>query len=167
MSNTLSTSVNIIFSPFTLKIWYTIIIVFQYWTIFASLDHWNKPHLILYIIILADYWNYFDNALLNILCLYSLEGLMLKLKLEYFGKLTWRMTHFKRPWCWERLKVGGEGDDRGWDGCMASPTQWTWFWVNSWSWWWIGRPGVPQSMGSQRVGHDWETELNWTDIQEG
>ena len=167
MSNTLSTSVNIIFSPFTLIIWYTIIIVFQYWTIFASLDHWNKPHLILYIIILTDYWNYFDNALLNILCLYSLEGLMLKLKLEYFGKLTWRMTHFKRPWCWERLKVGGEGDDRGWDGCMASPTQWTWFWVNSWSWWWIGRPGMPQSMGSQRVGHDWETELNWTDIQEG
>ena len=167
MSNTLSTSVNIIFSPFTLIIWYTIIIVFQYWTIFASLDDWNKPHLILYIIILTDYWNYFDNALLNILCLYSLEGLMLKLKLEYFGKLTWRMTHFKRPWCWERLTVGGEGDDRGWDCCMASPTQWTWFWVNSWSWWWIGRPGVPQSMGSQRVGHDWETELNWTDIQEG
>jgi len=57
----------------------------------------------------------------------------------------------KRPWCWERLKAGGEGDDRGWDGWMASPTQWTWVWVNSRSWWWTGRPGVLQSMGSQRV----------------
>ena len=73
------------------------------------------------------------------------------------------LTHWKRPWCWERLKVGGEGDNRGWDGCMASPNQWPWFWVNSGSWWWIGRPGMLLSMGSQRVGHDWETELNWTD----
>ena len=63
---------------------------------------------------------------------------------------------------WERLKVG-EGDDRGWDGWMASLTQWTWVWVNSGSWWWTGRPGVLQSMVSQRVGHDWATELNWTD----
>ena len=77
---------------------------------------------------------------------------------------TWgkELTHWKRPWCWERLKVGGEADDRGWDGWMASPTQWTWVWVNSGSWWWTGRPGVLQSMGSQRVGHDWATELNWT-----
>ena len=66
----------------------------------------------------------------------------------------------KRPWCWEGLGAGGEGDDRGWDGWMASPTQWTWVWVNSRSWWWTGRPGVLQSMGSQRVGHDWVTELN-------
>ena len=72
------------------------------------------------------------------------------------------LTHWKRPWCWERLKVG-EGDDRGWDGWMASLTQWTWVWVNSGSWWWTGTPGMLQSMGSQRVGHDWETELNWTD----
>ena len=57
---------------------------------------------------------------------------------------------------------GREGDDRGWDGWMASPTQWTWIWVNSRSWWWTGRPGVLQSMGSQRVRHDWATELNWT-----
>ena len=71
------------------------------------------------------------------------------------------LTHLKRPWCWERLKAGGEGDDRGWDGWMASPTQRTWVWVNSGSWWWTGRPGVLQSMGSQRVGHDWVTELNW------
>ena len=78
---------------------------------------------------------------------------------------TWceELTHWKRPWCWERLKVGGEGDDRGWDGWMASPTQWTWVWVSSGRWWWTGRPGVLQSMGSQRVGHDWATELNWTE----
>ena len=77
---------------------------------------------------------------------------------------TWceELTNWKRPWCWEGLGVGGEGDDRGWDGWMASPTQWTWVWVNSRSWWWTGRPGVLQSMGSQRVGHDWVTELNWT-----
>ena len=70
------------------------------------------------------------------------------------------LTHLKRPWCWERLKVGGEGDNRGWDGWMVSPTRWAWIWVNSGSWWWTGRPGVLQSMGSQRVGHDWVTELN-------
>jgi len=76
---------------------------------------------------------------------------------------TWceELTHLKRPWCWERLKVGGEGDDRGWDGWIASPTQWTWVWVNSGSWWWTGRPGMLRFMGSQRVGHDWVTELNW------
>ena len=71
-------------------------------------------------------------------------------------------THWKRPWCWERSKVGGEGDDRGWDGWMASPTWWTWVWVGSGSWWWTGKPDVLQSMGLQRVGHDWATELNWT-----
>ena len=71
------------------------------------------------------------------------------------------LTHLKRPWSWERLKAGGEGDDWGWDGWMASLTRWTWVWVNSRSWWWTGRPGVLQSMGSQRVGHNWATELNW------
>ena len=71
------------------------------------------------------------------------------------------LTHWKRPWCWASLKAGGEGDDRGWDGWMASPTQWTRVWVNSGSWWWTGRPGVLQSMGSQRVRHNWATELNW------
>ena len=76
---------------------------------------------------------------------------------------TWHeeLTHLKRPWCWERLRVGGEGDDRGWGGWMASPTQWTWVWVDSGSWWWTGRPGVLRSMGSQTVRHDWATELNW------
>ena len=80
---------------------------------------------------------------------------------------TWckELTLWKRSWCWERLKVGGEGDDRGWDGWMASLTQWTWVWVNSRSWWWIGRPGVLQSTGSQRVGHNWVTEMNWTELQ--
>ena len=74
------------------------------------------------------------------------------------------LTHWKRLWCWEGLRAGGEGDDRGWDGWMASPTQWAWVWVDSGSWWWTGRPGVLRFMGSQRVGHDWATELNWTDI---
>ena len=71
------------------------------------------------------------------------------------------LTHLKRPWCWERLRAGGEGDDRGWVGWMASLTQWTWVWVDSGSWWWTGRPGVLRFMGSQRVRHDWATELNW------
>ena len=73
------------------------------------------------------------------------------------------LTHLKRPWCWERLKVGGEGNFRGWVGWRASLTQWTWVWVNSGSWWWTGRPGVLQSMVLQRVGHDWVTELNCTE----
>ena len=85
---------------------------------------------------------------------YSLEGLILKLKLQYFGHLIWRMTHWKRSWRWERLKAGGEGNDRGWDGWMASLTWWTWVWVSSGSWWWTGKPGMLQSMGSQKVGHD-------------
>ena len=66
--------------------------------------------------------------------------------------------------CWEGLKVG-EGDNRGWDGWMASPTQWTWIWVYSRSWWWTGRPGMLQSMVSQRVRHDWATELNWIECK--
>ena len=90
---------------------------------------------------------------------YSLEGLMLKLKFQYFDHhLMWRTDSFEKSW--ERLKVGGEGHDKGWDGWMASLTQWTWVWVNSGSWWWTGKPGVLQSMGSQRVRRDWATELN-------
>ena len=91
---------------------------------------------------------------------YSLEGLMLKLKLQYFGHLTLKLTHLKTPWCWERWKVGEEGDDRGWDGWMASLTQWTWVWVNSGSWWWTGRPGVLQSMGSQ----SWRWLSDWNEL---
>ena len=94
----------------------------------------------------------------------SLEGMMLKLKLQYFGHLMWRVDSLNRLWCWEGLGERGEGDDRGWDDWMASLTRWTWVWVNSRSWWWTGRPGVLQFMGSQRVGHDWATELNWTRI---
>ena len=89
----------------------------------------------------------------------SLEGLMLKLKFNILATWCEELTHLRRPWCWERLKVGGEGDDRGWDGWMASPTQWTGVWAGSGSWWWTGRPDV--LMGSQRVGHDWVSELNW------
>ena len=62
------------------------------------------------------------------------------------------------------MRAGGEGDDRGWDGWMVSPTQWIWVWVNSGSWCWTGRPGMLRFMGLQRVGHDWATERNWTDI---
>ena len=89
------------------------------------------------------------------------EGLMLKLKLQCLATWCEELTHLKRPWCWKWLKAGGEGDDRGWDGLMASLTQWTWVWVSSGGWWWTGKPDVLQSMGSQRVGHDWMTELNW------
>ena len=74
------------------------------------------------------------------------------------------LTHWKRPRCWEGLGAGGEGDDRGWDGWMASLIRWTWVWVNSRSWWWTGRPGVLRFMWSQRVRHDWATELNWTEL---
>ena len=70
----------------------------------------------------------------------------------------------RKDWCWEGLGAGGEGDDRGWDGWIASLTWWMWVWVNSGRWWWTGRPGVLQLMGSQRVGHNWETELNWTEL---
>ena len=92
----------------------------------------------------------------------SLEGLMLKLKLQYFGHLMWRTDSLEKTLIIGKVKVG-EGDDRGWDGWLASPTQWTWVWVNSGSWWLTGRPGMLQSMGLQRVGQDWVTELNWTE----
>ena len=91
----------------------------------------------------------------------SLEGMMLKLKLQYFGHFMGRADSLNRSWCLERLKAGGEGNNRGWDGWMASPTKWTCVWVNSGSWWWTGRPGMVQSIGSQRVRHNRATELNW------
>ena len=90
---------------------------------------------------------------------YSLEELMLKLKLQYFGHLMRITNSLEKTLMLERWKAGGKGDDRGWDGCMTSPTQWTWVWVNSRSWWWTGKPGMLQSMGSQVVGHNWVTEL--------
>ena len=94
----------------------------------------------------------------------SVEGLMLKLNSNTLATWYKELTHWKRPWCWERLRAGGKGDDRGWDGWMASPTQWTWVWINSGSWWWTGRPGVSWFMGSQRVRHDSVTELNLTKL---
>ena len=95
----------------------------------------------------------------------SLEGMMLKLKLPILWPphvkswLTGKDSDAGRDW-----GVGGRGDNGGWDGWMASSTRWTWVWVNSGIWWWTGRPGVLQSMGSQRVKHNWVTELNWTDV---
>ena len=91
----------------------------------------------------------------------SLKGLMLKLKLQYFGHLMWRADSFEKTLMLGRLKAGGEGDDRGWDCWMTSPTLWTWVWVNSGSWWWTGRPGMLWFMGLQRVRCNWVTELKW------
>ena len=91
---------------------------------------------------------------------YSLEGLMLKLKLQYFGHLMWRTDSLEKTLMIGKLKAGGEGDDRRWDGWMASPTQWTWVQASSGSWWWTGKPGELQSTGSKRAGHNWATELN-------
>ena len=88
---------------------------------------------------------------------YPLEGLILKLKLQYFGHLMWGADSLENTLM---LKMLGERDDRGWDGWMALPTQWTWVWVSSGSWWWRGKPSVLQSMGLQRVGHGWAIELN-------
>ena len=95
---------------------------------------------------------------------YSLEGLILKLKLHFNTLATWckELTHWKRPWRWETLKAGGEGDNRGWDGWMVSWTQWMWVWASFRSCWRTGKPGMLQSMRSQIVGHDWVTEQNWT-----
>ena len=87
-----------------------------------------------------------------------LEGL--KLNVQYFGHLMWRTDSSEIPWCWERLKMGGEGDDRGWDGWMASPTQWTWVWVRSRSWWWTEKPGLLQVMGLQ--SRTWLSD--WTEL---
>ena len=97
----------------------------------------KKKHLQLYVLAWCPCWKFWNST--------SCEELI----------------HWKRLWCWEGLGAGGEGDNRGWDGWMASLTRWTWVWVNSGSWWWTGRPGVLRFMGSQRVVHDWATELNW------
>ena len=92
----------------------------------------------------------------------SLEGLMLKLNSDTLATSWEELTHWKRPRYWEGLGAGGEGNDRGWDGCMASLTQWTWVWMNSRSWWWTGRPGMLQFMELQESDMtDW---LNWTEL---
>ena len=92
---------------------------------------------------------------------------MLKLKFQYFGYLMWRTDSLEKTLMLEKLKVGGEGDNRGWDSWMASLTWYTWVWAISWSRWWTGKPGVLQSMGSQRVGHDWARKLNWVAFVHG
>ena len=93
---------------------------------------------------------------------YSLEGLMLKLKLQYFGHLVGRTNSLENPLMLGKLKAGGEGENRGQDSWLTSPMQWTWVWVGSGSRWWTGKPVMLQSMGLQGVVHDWVTELNWT-----
>ena len=93
---------------------------------------------------------------------YSLAELMLKLKLQYSATWCKELTYWKRPCCWERLKAAGEGDDRGWDGWMPSPTQWAWVWVNSGSWWWTGKPGMLQSWGCKKS--DTTEWLNWIEL---
>ena len=94
---------------------------------------------------------------------YSLEGLMLKLKRQWFGHLMWRMDSLEKTLMLDKIEGRRRRGRQRWDGWMASSTQWTWVWASSESWWWTGRPGMLQSMGSPRVGHDWATDLNWTE----
>ena len=91
---------------------------------------------------------------------YSLEGLVLELKLQYFGHLIWRTDSLEKTLMLGKIEGRRRGDNRGWDGWMASLTCGTWIWAGSGSWWWIGKPGKLHSMESQRVGYDWMTELN-------
>ena len=91
---------------------------------------------------------------------YSLEGQMLKLKLQHFGHLMWRAYSLAKPWCWERLNTGGESDDKGWNDWKVSLTQWTWVWSSSRRWWRTGKPGMLQSMGSQ----NWTQLSDWTTL---
>ena len=94
----------------------------------------------------------------------SLKGMVLKLKLQCFGHLMQRVDSLEKTLILGGTGAGWEGDNRGWDGWVALLTRWTWVWVNSGRWWWTGRPGILWFMGSQRVGHNWATELNWTDL---
>ena len=93
---------------------------------------------------------------------YSLEGPCWSWNSNTLATWCEELTHLKRPWCWQRLKAGGEGDNRGWDGCITTLTRWTWDWPSSTSWWCTRRPGVLHSVGSQRVRYKGVTELNWT-----
>jgi len=94
---------------------------------------------------------------------YSLEGLMLKLKLQYFGHLMQRIDSLEKTLMLGKIEGRRRRGDRGWDGWMALLTWWTWVWASSGSWWWTGKSGMLQSMESQGVRRDWVTELNWTD----
>ena len=140
-------------------------------TLFKSLLFWpllQKSYLYPRVIntvplgITSHPWDYSLLILCEIIPGCSLEGLMLKLKLQYFGHQMRRVDSLEKTLMLEGLGAGGEGGNRGWDGWVASLTRWVWVWVNSGSWWWTGRPGVLRFMGSQRVGHDWATGLNWT-----
>ena len=93
---------------------------------------------------------------------YSLEGPMMKLKLQYFGHLMRKADSLEKTLMLGKIEGMREGDDRGWDGWMTSPTQWTWVRASSGSWWWTGEPGMLQSMALQRVRHDWATD--WTEL---
>ena len=108
-------------------------------------------------------WRSNQSILKEISSGYSLEGLMLKLKFQYFGHLMRRADSLEKTLMLGKIEGRRRRDNRGWDGWMASPTQWTWVWGHSRSWWWTGRPGVLQFMGSHRVRHNWVTELNWTE----
>ena len=110
---------------------------------------------------LDSIWKSKDVTLLT--KVHIIKAMMLKLKLQYFGYLMWRSDSFEKTLMLGKIEGRRRRGRQGWDGWMASSTQWTWVWVNSGSWWWTGRPGVLQFKGSQRVGHDWATELNWTD----
>ena len=107
----------------------------------------------------ARRWN--QSILKEISPEYSLEGLKLKLKLQYFGHLMWRTDSLEKTLVLGKTEAGGERDNRGWDDWIVSLIQWIWVWASSGSWWCTGEPGVLQSMGSQRVGHDWTEQLNW------
>ena len=97
---------------------------------------------------------------------YSLEGQKLKLKLQYFGHLMRRIDSLEKTWILANIESRGEGDNREWDGWIASPTRWIWVWTSSRSWWWTRKPSVLQSMGSQIAGHDWATELkDWSTVR--
>ena len=116
-----------------------------------------------------EYCSFFFSLTINTICshhLFSAHEAPSHLLYWHYFQFSWLAVREIRRWgnCWEGLGAGGEGDDRGWDGWMASRTRWMWVWVNSGSWWWTGRPGVLWFMGSQRVGHDWATELNWTEL---
>ena len=95
---------------------------------------------------------------------YPWERWVLKLKLQYFGHLMRRTDSLEKTLMLGKSEGRRRRDDRGWDGWMASLTQWTWVWADSGSWWWTGKCGMLQSMGSQRVRYDWVTELNWTEV---
>ena len=117
-------------------------------------DNWSRSWLSVFF--LWSSWYLITRDVQNMPVSWSINSDAL-FRFPYFAKLYW-------PWSLEGLGTGGEGDDKGWDGWMASPTQWTWVWVNSRSWWWTGRPGMLQFVESQRVRHNWVTELNWTEL---